>query len=100
MHKESVKEISDGELLNKHLSGAAPDAFAMLVRRHINFVYSAALRQVRDRQLAEDVTQNVFLILVRKAATLKSYEQLGGWLFKTALFESGSIVKQRSREAR
>jgi RNA polymerase sigma factor (sigma-70 family) len=97
---EGGKELSDGELLSRYVSGASPDAFAILVRRHIDFIYSVALRQVRDRHLAHDVTQGVFLIVVRKAPSLTNYKHLGGWLFRTAMLEARNISKRRFREAR
>jgi len=48
----------------------AEDAFTALVRRHLAFVYCAALRQVRSRQLAEEVAQSAFLNLAHHAHQL------------------------------
>jgi RNA polymerase sigma factor (sigma-70 family) len=98
-HK-SDSNTTDGELLGRYLGGNDPDAFAGLVRRHAGFVYSVACRQTRDRSLAEDVTQAVFLLLVRKAASLRQHETLSGWLFTAATLESRNLLRARGREAR
>jgi DNA-directed RNA polymerase specialized sigma24 family protein len=62
--------LDDHQLLAQFVNGGSQDAFAELVTRHLNFVYSAALRQVRTSQLAEDVAQMVFANLARKAGSL------------------------------
>lgn len=88
----------DSELLCKYATSRSEEAFSELVRRHINLVYSAALRQSNgDAHLAEDVAQNVFTDLARKAASLSRRESLTGWLYTSAHFAAAKIARTESR---
>jgi RNA polymerase sigma factor (sigma-70 family) len=87
----------DMELVREYTVHQSESAFAALVSRHTNLVYSASLRRVRDPQLAEEVTQAVFIILARKAGSLDEKTILPGWLYRTACFVSGSALKQEYR---
>jgi uncharacterized protein (TIGR03435 family) len=87
----------DMRLVREYAARQSESAFATLVSRHTNLVYSAALRQTRDPQLAEEVTQVVFILLARKAASLGAKTILTGWLYRTACYVSGSALKHERR---
>ncbi len=78
-----MPDVSDMELLRDYDRQGLEEAFAELVRRHINLVYSVALRHVRVAAHAEEITQAVFVILARKAAGLRPDTILEGWLHET-----------------
>jgi RNA polymerase sigma factor (sigma-70 family) len=91
----------DMTLLREYARHNSEEAFAALVSRHINLVYSVALRQVRDPHLAEEITQVVFIILVRKADSLGPQTILPGWLCRTARYASANALTiQRRRRCR
>ena len=73
--------MTDAELLEGYATGRSPDAFAALVERHYGWVRTTALRQVRRADLADDVTQAVFIVLLQKANQLRPDVPLSGWLF-------------------
>ncbi len=87
----------DMELVRQYVAAQSESAFATLVSRHANLVYSAALRRVGNPQLAEEVTQAVFIILARKAGSLNTQTILPGWLYRTAGYVSGHALKQELR---
>lgn len=91
----------DMTLVRAYAQGHSEEAFAALVSRHINLVYSVALRQVRDTHLAEEITQSVFIVLAQKANSLSPSTILSGWLCRTARYiSSETLRKQRRRQMR
>jgi DNA-directed RNA polymerase specialized sigma24 family protein len=88
----------DITLLREYAQNHSEEAFAALVSRHLNMVYSVALRQVRDTHLAEEITQAVFIILGRKADKLQRHAVLSGWLCRTTSLRNGSAHAHRRRD--
>src|SRR3954462_9334020 len=93
---------TDVELLSRYTATHDEHAFDALVQRHLNLVYSVALRQVGgDAHLAQDVAQRVFADLARKARTLCNRATLGGWLYRAAQFTASDVVRaERARRIR
>jgi RNA polymerase sigma factor (sigma-70 family) len=89
--------MDDLELLREYAASQSEQAFATLVGRHVDLVYSAALRQVRDPDLAEEVTQTVFIRLARKAGSIRVGVILSGWLFRTTRFVASEVVRLENR---
>ena len=89
--------MDDMTLLKAYAEEGSEEAFAALVSRHLNLVYCAALRRVRDPQLAEDISQVVFIILARKAASLRRETILSGWLYRTTRHAVADSLKSQLR---
>ncbi len=92
----------DNLLIAEYDAQRADDAFAALVRQHLNLVFATALRQVGDAGAAEEITQNVFVALARASGKLKSHPTIAGWLYQTTLNKSRewlrSELRRRHRE--
>lgn len=88
----------DAELLRRFVNERSESAFAELVQRKAGLVYSAALRQVGgDTQLAQDVSQRVFIVLARKARELVQRPELTGWLYTTTRFAALTALRENQR---
>ncbi|HZO85621.1 MAG TPA: sigma-70 family RNA polymerase sigma factor, partial [Verrucomicrobiae bacterium] len=89
--------MDDWQLLKSYARDDSQDAFTQIVTRHVNLVYSAALRQVREPELARDVTQLVFANLARQTKSLKPKGTLAGWLYRDASFTSRDVLRRERR---
>jgi uncharacterized protein (TIGR03435 family) len=90
----------DMELLNDYAAQNSEAAFAKIVARHLNLVYSVALRHVGNPHEAEEITQAVFVILARKAGALRKGTVLSAWLFHTARLTAANFLRSEIRRAR
>ncbi|HTY88277.1 MAG TPA: sigma-70 family RNA polymerase sigma factor [Candidatus Acidoferrum sp.] len=92
---------SDLDLLGQFSRDHSQDAFTALVNRHLNLVYSAALRQVRSSQLAEEIAQSVFVDLARQAGKLDKATGgspvLTAWLYTVTRRTAIDVVRRESR---
>ncbi len=92
-----MKEWNEQQLLTEYARNGAEAAFSELVQRHVQLVYGTALRLVRNPQLAEDLTQEVFLLLARKAPSLVRHPTLCGWLHLTARNLATKSIRSEAR---
>src|SRR5437762_9438369 len=92
----------DAQLLQQYTCERSESAFGELVTRHIDLVYSAALRVVNgDAHLAQDVTQTVFIDLARKACSLPCDVVLAGWLHRHTCYTAATAIRtERRRQTR
>jgi uncharacterized protein (TIGR03435 family) len=87
----------DMTLVWEFATNQSEPAFSALVEQHIALVHSAALRQVGDAHLAEEITQAVFIILARKAPSLGPKTILSAWLYRTTRYAAADALKARRR---
>ncbi|MEZ5325159.1 MAG: sigma-70 family RNA polymerase sigma factor [Verrucomicrobiales bacterium] len=92
-------DSTEHRLLEAFNRDQSEDAFPSLVERHLNMVYHTALRSTGDATIAEDVSQQVFTILARKASRLKAGFGLGGWLHRVTVYESAKAMRSENRRA-
>src|ERR1700722_5492614 len=82
--KQDDTGLTDGQLLKYFVADKEEAAFAALVRRHGAMVWGVCRRVLSQDHDAEDAFQAVFMVLVKKAATIQSHELLGNWLYGVA----------------
>ncbi len=94
-----MQDLDDIALLLEYTERGSEEAFAALVGRHINKVYSVALRQTGNPASAEEITQAVFVILARKCRSLRKEVVLSGWLYETARLTSRTFIRSEIRRS-
>src|SRR5689334_13053231 len=99
---ESLSEASDAELLGRFTAAREEAAFAALVRRHGPMVLGVARRELPSAEDAEDVFQATFLVLARKATSIRKRQSVGSWLHgvahRLALRARDQATRRRKRE--
>jgi RNA polymerase sigma factor (sigma-70 family) len=103
----STTGMTDGQLLEQFLArdaSAAEAAFATLVAHHGPMVWNVCRSVLSDSHAAEDAFQATFLILVRKANSIRRRDIVGPWLHgvarRVAVRAKANMAKERKREAR
>src|ERR1035437_1639382 len=95
-----MTELDEHELLAEFARNESEATFAALIARYVKLVYSAALRFTGNPHHAEEITQAVFIILARKAGSLRRGTVLSGWLYQTARLTAANFVKGEIRRQR
>src|ERR1039457_5261185 len=92
-----MPESDDIVLLKEYAESGSETAFTALVERHVNLVYSAALRSVGNAHAAQEIAQAVFIILALKAKSLDDRTILSGWLYQTARLTAANYLRGEIR---
>src|SRR5437660_5915828 len=92
-----MQSTEDSVLLREFAENHSDEAFAGLVSKHINLIYSVALRQVGNPHRAEEITQAVFIVLAKKAAQLRHDKALSSWLFQTTRLTANNFIRSEVR---
>jgi RNA polymerase sigma factor (sigma-70 family) len=92
--------FTDTDDLREFVSHRQAAAFSRLVNRHIDMVYFVCRRELGDAHLAEDASQAVFILLAKKADSLRGGSSLTGWLYQAARLcahNARRAVRRRSK---
>jgi RNA polymerase sigma factor (sigma-70 family) len=95
-----MQPTDDSALLRQFAESHSDEAFAELVARHVNLVYSVALRQTGRPVDAEEITQAVFIILAKKARELRHDRAISSWLFQTTRLTANNFIRSEMRRHR
>jgi len=98
----AAEDLTDGQLLERFCQDCDEASFAVLVRRHGPLVQRVCRRVLNDSHAAEDAFQATFLVLARKAATIRQRSSIAGWLYEVAYHLSlrarGNAARRKIRE--
>lgn len=92
-----MTELSDIELLDAYAGRRSEEAFRELVSRHMDLIYSAAMRQLRNPHLAQEATQSAFIALAGKAGQLRRQTIIAGWLHHAVHFAGLKLQRSEAR---
>jgi RNA polymerase sigma factor (sigma-70 family) len=95
-----TERLQDCELLRAFVRQGDQAAFTAVVRRHLDLVFATALRKLEDPGAAEEVAQNVFAVLARKAWQFAPDDSLPAWLHRTTLLEAKAWLRGELRRRR
>jgi RNA polymerase sigma factor (sigma-70 family) len=95
-----MQELDDAALLREYAEGGSEEAFAALVARHVNKIYSVALRHTRNPHQAEEITQTVFVTFAQKARGLGKAVVMSGWFYETARLAAITLLRSEIRRSR
>src|SRR5215469_18864436 len=92
-----MEQSDDSALLRQYAEGQSDEAFAAIVMRHINLVYSVAVRETGSPENAEEIAQAVVIILAKKAKQLRHEKALSSWLFQATRLTAANLIRSESR---
>jgi RNA polymerase sigma factor (sigma-70 family) len=95
-----MSEVPDTDLLERFRKSESDEAFASIVDRYIHLVHTVALRHTRNTHHAEEITQAVFIILARRAASLDPRTVLSGWLYTAARLTAANFLRAELRRSK
>jgi RNA polymerase sigma factor (sigma-70 family) len=93
----NMKGSSDADLLEAYAREESEEAFRELVTRHGDWVYSAAMRQLRNPHMAQEAAQNAFIALAARATRLQRQTIIAGWLHRAVHFCARNLQRTEAR---
>ena len=94
-----MQDLADTQLLGRYAEQDSEEAFATLVNRHVNLVYSTAFRKTGNTHAAQEIAQAVFIILAKKARSLRRETVLAGWLYHATRLTASNYLRGEIRRA-